>query len=464
MKALSENKMAMFNIAATFAVSAISIITTPIFTRLLSTSEYGLVATFLAWSQIVCIFLGFEAKGSIAPAKVNLQEDEQNPYQASVLLLVLMNLIILLLLAFLFEGFLSTLLKMPRVCIPLLFLQSFASAVMAILNERFTFNKMAQVNFILSVSVAIASGVLGVVFVLSIQDYDLRYLGRIIGFLIPPLTVAFTACAWMIIKNRRNIRLKYWKFCLSLTAPLILHGLSSVLLAQVGRLGVQYYWGDSLVGIYSIAITIASFIGLIQSSLNTAFVPFMFDDLAGKTNDSIKREHFENYMILFTIGFCAYLCFAPELLKIFAPPEYWEAIGILPILILGYYFMFLYTFPVNFEFYVMKTKYIGIGSVIASALCIGLAVLLIPSSGMFGAAFATTAANGCLFASHFLIARFLWGDKNYSAVWIFSGMGIAIAATVFASLTEPFVVLRWLIGFILMAILVFRLFKTRRIF
>lgn len=41
---------------ASFAVSGINYITTPIFTRLLSTSDYGVIAVYNSWNSIIQVF------------------------------------------------------------------------------------------------------------------------------------------------------------------------------------------------------------------------------------------------------------------------------------------------------------------------------------------------------------------------------------------------------------------------
>ena len=54
---LPENLKATLVFAiASFATSGINYITTPIFTRILSTSEYGLISVYNSWFEIVRVF------------------------------------------------------------------------------------------------------------------------------------------------------------------------------------------------------------------------------------------------------------------------------------------------------------------------------------------------------------------------------------------------------------------------
>ena len=57
------------------ALRAISIITAPIFTRLLETSDYGIVNIFSSWQNIFVIFIGLGLSYSIGRAKIDYSED-----------------------------------------------------------------------------------------------------------------------------------------------------------------------------------------------------------------------------------------------------------------------------------------------------------------------------------------------------------------------------------------------------
>lgn len=456
--------MALCNLVSTFIVTGISVITAPIFTRLLDTSAFGLVSIFGAWAQVLGVFVGFEGRGSIGPAKANLPEEEQRPYQASVALLTLCNSMLFFVIFLLWRENIAELSKLPSYLAPLLVVQCFGSAMISLLNSIYTFNKMAQANLLISVSVSIASVILSLALILPTDNQAFRATGRILGFLIPPLLIGVVACIVFLLKEVRRIKLKYWKFCLVLTVPLMLHGLAGTAMAQIGRISIQQNFDDSLAGIYSIGITVASFVSMIQSATNSAFMPFMFDDLAGKNPEGIKVQRFRNYVVFFMLGTAAFLFVTPELLKVFAPESYWGVIPIIPILIVGHYCSFLYTFPVNYEFFVMKTAFIGIGTTAAAIISVLSAIVLVPQLGMLGAALSTTIAYFFLFIFHFLLARFRYGDRNYPARWFALSLTLVTGIALLETLLLDFVLLRWIFGLAFLAALAARLWKTKRIF
>ncbi len=464
MKQLSENKMALCNLVSTFTVTGISVLTAPIFTRMLDTSAFGLVSIFGAWAQVLSVFIGFEGRGSIGPAKANLAEEEQRPYQASVALLTLCNSLLFFAIFLLFRENIAEVSKLPSYLVLLLVAQCFGSAMISLLNSIYTFNKMAQANLLISIGVSIASVVISLALILPTDNQAFRAIGRILGFLVPPLLIGIAACIVFLIKEVRRIKLKYWKFCLVLSVPLMLHGLAGAAMAQIGRISIQQYFDDSLVGIYSIGITVASFVGMVQSATNNAFMPFMFDDLAGKNPENIKVQRFCNYIIFFTLGTASFLFVTPELLKVFAPENYWNVIPIIPILIVGHFCSFLYTFPVNYEFFVMKTAFIGIGTSAAAIISVVSAIALVPQLGMLGAALSTTIAYFFLFVFHFLLSRFRYGDWNYPARWFVLSLTVVVGIALLETLLLDFVLIRWALGLVLLGALGARLWKTKRIF
>ena len=65
-------------------IKSIGIITAPIFTRLLTTSDYGKINNFISWQSILIIFWGLGLEYSIGRAKLDFNTDFSN-YTSSIL-------------------------------------------------------------------------------------------------------------------------------------------------------------------------------------------------------------------------------------------------------------------------------------------------------------------------------------------------------------------------------------------
>ena len=463
-KPLTENRMALFNILSTVIIAGVNFFTIPIFTRMLDTDGYGIVNVYTAWVSIFVVFIGLKADGSIGSAKANLAEDEQDSYHLSILALSTVAFAIVLGFVLLLLDPLSRLLSLEPILVVCMVVQSFGTFVINLFSMRFIFSKQAQLNFAISVGVCLVTTIMSVALIFLVFTGDDAYMGRALGLCIPNAVVGVALGLGLAFRQRGGIRLKYWRFCLVLTLPLIFHGLSQLVLGQTGKIVIQQTSGDSLAGIYSIAVVIVGLLGSIYSALNNAFVPFMYDDLAGKTDGKIKQSHFRNYFTSFTLGTVAFVLIAPEILKLMSTDAYWSAIPLLPLLTIGQYCVFLYSFPVNFEFYSMKTRSIAIGTVLAAILNIVLTVALVPAFGMMGAAFSTMVAYLALFVFHFCIARFLLGDRNYPAWYYAGGLVFVLAASFACYPLSDLAVVRWALALVALFLVALRVYKTRSIF
>lgn len=456
--------MALLNILSTVIVAAINFITIPIFTRMLDTAGYGIVTVYTAWVQIFTVFIGLKADGSIGSAKANLPEEEQDSYQFSILTMSLGTFAFIFILTMVFMNLASGLLSMSPAMIVCMLAQSFGAFLVAFFNMRFIFRKQAQKNFLVSVGLCLATTLLSVALILWVFSGDDAYLGRALGLMVPNVLIGLGLFIALAVSQRGRIKVKYWRFCLVLTLPLILHGLSQLVLAQTGKIATQQIWGDSLAGVYGIAVTIVGLVNAIYLALNNAFVPFMYDDLGGKTDEATKQRHFNNYTVMFTMGVVAFTFMAPEILKLMSTPAYWDAIEILPPLIVGQYCVFLYSFPVNYEFFKMRTSSIAVGTLLAAALNIALVVWLVPKLGMMGAALATMVAYLLLFLFHLCIARFRLGDRNYPIWKLFAGLGVVVLFALLAYPLDGFPIVRWVVGLAILAAYGIRLYRVRSIF
>ncbi len=459
----SETEMVLYNISSTALVAGIHFITIPIFTRLLGTSGYGIVSIYVAWAQICTIFVGLKADGSIGSAHANLDDSEQDSYQWSILLLGFTSFILILILTLFFLDPLSALLKMPQLLVVSMVLQGFGSFVVALFSMRFIFKKEPKKNFLMSVGLSVVTTALSVVLIVSNIFGDADYIGYALGLSIPNFALGI---GLMLSLARHNVefKLRYWRFCISLTFPLIFHGLSHLVLAQTGKISIQQYLGNSSAGIYGIAVTVVSLLNAIYMALNNSFVPFMYDDLAGKTSEVVKQSHFRNYFLLFTLGTSAFTLMAPEILKLLSPEPYWDAMHYLPLLTFGQYCIFLYSFPVNYAFFRMKTRFIAVGSLGAAVLNVTLCVLLIPPLGIYGAAISTAVAYLALFVFHFSIAHFVLRNRHYPVRWFVAGL---ISICFLCLLCYPLLaapIARWGIGVLFLSVALRRVIRTRSVF
>lgn len=72
------------------------------------------------------------------------------------------------------------------------------------------------------------------------------------------------------------------------------------------------------------------------------------------------------YCKLFLCLCLGFMFVSPEFVRLFADKNYWGGINLIPLIVLSIFFTFLYSFGVNFELYLRKTKWIAIGTTAAA--------------------------------------------------------------------------------------------------
>jgi len=152
---------------------------------------------------------------------------------------------------------------------------------------------------------------------------------------------------------------------------------------------------------------------------------------------------------------------------VFASSEFWGGTSLIPIFCSGFFMVFLYSFPVNFEFYNKKTKIIASGTVAAAICNIILNVLMIRSLGVMGVALATTIAHGLQFVFHHICAKYFVNKGNYphSLKFFLPHTFVYLLFAIFCYfIQDNYWILRWGIGAIIGIWELKKMMKRRAIF
>ena len=328
------------------------------------------------------------------------------------------------------------------------------------MSAKLAYDKCAKANFILSV----VSILLSLVLIYFADSGIGKYEAYIFGYAIPYL-IAGTICAVILLSKGKSLFYgKAWKFCLAFCLPLIFHALSNTVLHQCDKIMIKRFIGDSATGIYGFAVTFANVISIIFNALNTTWVPFYHDDVKNNQAERLKIKT-NNYVFLFTCLTVGFIMAMPEVVKLFAQKDFWPGINLIPILALGIYFVFLYTFPVNFEFYYKKTKNIALGTLLAAIANICLNYAFIPKFGMMGAAAATLISYVLLYAFHLFMAKAVIKEQyHYPYKFFYAYLAVVVVFVALFYVIKDIIWLRWLIFVLSAALLLRRVYRNRSIF
>lgn len=394
----------------------------PFLVRILTSEQYGIYNVFLSWLQIISLFATLNLHcGSYNNAMLKYP-NKHSSYTSSVQSLAFVCSFLCLVFYLLFYKILNPFFDINPVYILLMFIQIlFSESFMlwsACQKYEYKYKSLLIYTALLAVLYMFMPIIVGMFF-----PQEKRLTAVIVSGVIVQSIFGFLFLIYNYLKGRNVYDKEFWTFSLKFNIPLIPHFLSTIILGQADRLMIKKIIGASEAGIYSFTYNISLIINIITTSINNAMVPYIYEKMKNKDYKKLNKI---SIFLLFIIGIMclAFSTIAPELIKIFATPEYYDAISLVPIISLSSYFIFLYTFFGNIELYFEKTKFISAASFTIAIVNIILNYIFIPIFGYFAAGYTTLFCYVLFSFVHYIFMqvvckRKLNGDKLYNGFSIF---------------------------------------------
>lgn len=460
-KIKNQNITTIINVLSTVILQGLAFFSSPYFSQVLGVESFGIVSVYVTWVQVVAIVFGLRINGALIMGQNEYSDKEQPEFQSSVLFLAIISFF-----AFSIITFLINFLVLHKSTLMLLMIcmHGFGQFMIFFANSKFTNEFRADFNFYLSLFISISTIALSAVLI-TYSDSELNYWGRIFGEAIPYFCVGVLIASVFLFRGKKFYNRKYWRFCIPLVIPMIFHGLAGIILNQSDRIMLDILTSSATVGIYSLAYTFSNVIFVCWSALNNSWVPFYYEYMRNGDLDTINKKA-QNYMELFSVLCCGFVLLAPEVYYLFAGDEFWNGVKMIPIFTVSTFFVFLYSFPINYEIFHKKTKSIANASIISAVVNIILNLILIKEYGAYGAAIATLLCYLLQLLLHHMKAFSISKEKmDYT----FKLQGF-IPYVVIVCLTSTLVMLnitigiRWFIALIIGVYELLRIVKRKGIF
>jgi O-antigen/teichoic acid export membrane protein len=266
-----------------------------------------------------------------------------------------------------------------------------ASAIQAINNVINTLMRLQSRSVLYSVT-----NLLKLVLVLSLTLYFILskrmglegiYLAQVIGNgLIVLILIGYTINNTRVFFDRI-----IFKSMNAYGFPLLLANISAALFTVIDRFSLNSLTVLKSVALYNLAYKISSVLKLVLAdSMKLALGPIMI-----KRMDSPDNKRFYSKVLLYSsyvlmIGIVGISLFSLEIIKVIATSKaYWDAVVIIPLISLSFFFANMKEVTVYGLHIAKKTRIIGIIVVFSTVLSLVLNFLLIPVWDITGAAVAT---------------------------------------------------------------------------
>lgn len=385
-----------------FIQRGISLITTPVFSRLLSTGEYGDFSVYNSWYNIIIIFASLNLASGVYMRGLVKYEEDKDRFTGSLQCLYILTTAICFSIYMAFQKQWDTLFGLDSSFIYAMFVDILAATAYHFWSTQqrvdFQYRKLVIVTMINAV-LRPGAGIV-MIYMFPLHKLEARIFSMVV-------VDAITFGPFFFGIFRKGIKVfttRYWKYALAFNLPLVPHYLSQIVLNQSDRIMIKSMEGSSVAGIYSLAYSVASIMTIVNTSVINTLTPWMYKKMKAKEYKQIGTN---TILLLVLIGFAnfALVVFAPEAVAIMAPASYYDAIWVIPPVAASTFFTFMYSLFSRFEFYFEKTQFMMIASMLGASLNLLLNYIFIPIYGYYAAGYTTLFCYIFYCLGHYLLMR-----------------------------------------------------------
>lgn len=379
----------------------LAFLTTPVFTRVLSTEDFGVVSVFNSWEQIAVIFVTLGLSNSVFNVGLVHNPNDRNNFQSSMLGLSFCCATCCSVILWILYPIIQPIVGLDFRYFILMVLFCFFGTVLAFwsLRERFEYHYKSMA--IISILNVVLGTALSLIFVYFGED---KAWGKVLGAGIATILAGFFCCISFLKKSTKVYDFKYWLFATKFNIPMIPHFLSGVLLNQLDRIMIKNMCGESHAGVYSVAYNSAMVVHIINQAISSSYNPWLMQNLKQKNFTNISS--IVNSILLGYLGvLILVILFAPEIMQIMAPAAYQEGVYVIPPVAGSMFFILLFNIFAPIEQFSLKTKFMATASTVSAIANIVLNLIFIDLFGYLAAGYTTLVCYIIYALSHFIFMK-----------------------------------------------------------
>lgn len=408
----------------------ISLITVPIFTRMMTTEQYGCFSTYVSWYNILLVFTSLSLYyGSFNNAMMKFKNDRAK-YISSMQGLVTVLTATVFVIYLCFKETANLFLKMTTPMVLLLFVELLVTPALHFWSSHNRFEFKYRKVVALTLCKSAANPILGIILVKLSED---KTIARITSVVLTEVCFCGIVAILQFVRGKSFFHKEYWKYALLFNLPLIPHYLSGQILNQSDRIMIAHLVDQTAVAKYSVAYNIGLLMNIFTNAINSSYTPWFYHKFEKKAVSDIRRIS-TTVMMLMAAFVTMLMFFGPELLMLIAPSKYSDAVYVIPTVAASVFFTFMYNIFANFEFYYEKNQYVLIGSITAAVINIVLNFIFISIFGYIAAAYTTLVCYIIYSGLHYFFASRLC-KKNDIEKQVINGKAILLLSIFVVSIS-----------------------------
>lgn len=372
--------------------SASGFILMPILTHYLAPNEYGQLALFNVYVQLIIPFIGLSASGLIAVDhyKVDVNSTTYKSLFSSISFIPIPFFFLFLIIFLVGKEFIAELLNIPNHALILIPIFALLSVYIQQFFSYLVILKKAKLFSILNVLKIIAEYSLAILFVAVL---GFGWIGRV-GAAMIIFTLIVLVSIWFYNKSKlltKKIEFGFIKAGIFYGGPLIAHVIGKFVINQSDKIFISTMASDSELGIYNTGYLIGSVMMILSGAFSRVYHPYLFERLSNltkkKTYQIVKVSYF--FVLLLIFVFLLLIISTPLIYEWLIEPGYHDGAKYVFWIGLSYVFWGVYVIFSSIVFYYKKTGALSIIAIINVSLNLILNYFLINKLGTIGAAYAT---------------------------------------------------------------------------
>lgn len=232
-------KAALWFVFCNIMQKGISTITVPLFTRLLTTAEYGTYSLYISWFNILTIVTSLNLYYGVFNNALNRIRDkcERDKYVSSMQGLTITLTIVLIIIYAPFQDFWSNLLGLNKLVLWLMMAELLVEPALQFWSARQRFEYRYKTMVSVTLLKSALNPVLGLILVIIARDD--KALARIVSVVAVEVVIAGSIMVLQFVRGKTFYSKDNWKYALGFNIPLIPHYLSGTILNQGDRIMIQ---------------------------------------------------------------------------------------------------------------------------------------------------------------------------------------------------------------------------------
>jgi O-antigen/teichoic acid export membrane protein len=458
---------------ATVLPRMLSFILVPIYTKVMpNPALYGEVSVIFAWFAIFNVVLAYGMETAFF--RFFYKADNKNKVISTSLISIIATTVLFFILALVFQNSLASwsgidvkyieyaiyiLALDALVIIPFSWLRatdkSMRYAIIKIANV--TINLGLNVFLLIYLSEIVSNNPESGINIIYKPDFQISYI--FISNLIAS-GITLILMLELYFKNKYDFDVALWKKMMKYAWPILIAGIAFTINEVFDRILLQYLLPENIakaeIGKYSACYKLAVFMTLFATGFRLGIEPFFFSHSNSENPQKAYAQITNYFVILGSTILLTVIVFADVLKVLIVRNEaYWEAMPVVPILILASFFLGIYHNLSVWYKVTDKTRYGAFISGIGAIITLVINYFGIPHFGYVASAFATLFAYGTM-----MILSYYIGKKQYPIPYNLRKTGFYLSISILFSILSFYVFERNLIvGSILLVLFLGILYK-----